>query len=134
LRLGQEASRRAARLAVLLLLGLHVLLVTTPSSSHTPTLTPSRFENSPVGFALAHPVGYEEEMMPTLELDASEARVLAEVLTDYVTDLRMEVANTDSMEVRDDHKSRETFLKDLVLRLGGRHDRPGGASPSPARP
>jgi len=73
-------------------------------------------------------------MMPTLELDASEARVLAEVLTDYVSDLRMEVANTDSMEVRDELKSRETFLKDLVLRLGGRHDRPGGASPSPARP
>ena len=55
--------------------------------------------------------------MPTLELDPREAAILAEVLTDYVSDLRMEVANTDSQDVRDDLKAREEFLKDLLLRL-----------------
>jgi len=56
--------------------------------------------------------------MPMLELDAGEAKVLADVLTDYVSDLRMEIANTDSMEVREELKVREAFLKDLVTRLG----------------
>jgi hypothetical protein len=55
--------------------------------------------------------------MPTLELDPREAAILAEVLTDYVSDLRMEVANTDSQDVRDELKAREEFLKDLLLRL-----------------
>jgi hypothetical protein len=56
--------------------------------------------------------------MPTLELDAREARILADVLTDYISDLRMEVADTDSQEVRDELKAREAFLKDLLFRLG----------------
>jgi len=55
--------------------------------------------------------------MPTLELDPREAAILADVLTDYVSDLRMEVANTDSQDVRDELKAREEFLKDLLLRL-----------------
>ena len=56
--------------------------------------------------------------MPMLELDSKEAGLLADVLTDYVSDLRMEIANTDSMEVREELKAREAFLKDLLLRLG----------------
>jgi hypothetical protein len=60
------------------------------------------------------------KIMPTLELDPKEAAALAAVLTDYVSDLRMEVANTDSMDVREELKAREVFLKDLLLRLGAR--------------
>jgi hypothetical protein len=56
--------------------------------------------------------------MPTLELDPREATTLADVLTDYLSDLRMEIANTDSQDVRDELKAREEFLKDLLLRLG----------------
>ena len=56
--------------------------------------------------------------MPTLELDPMQARTLAEALTDYVSDLRMEVANTDSMEVREELKAREAVLKEILGRLG----------------
>ncbi len=56
--------------------------------------------------------------MPSLELNSEEARILADVLEDYVSDLRMEIANTDSMEVREELKGREVFLKDLLRQLG----------------
>ena len=56
--------------------------------------------------------------MPTLNLTSEQAETLAEVLEDYVSDLRMEVANTDSQEFRDDLKKKELFLKDLLFRLG----------------
>ena len=69
--------------------------------------------------------------MPTIELDPREATVLAEVLTDYVSDLRMEVADTDSQEVRDELKAREEFLKDLLLRLAATAE--GGRSGGNAR-
>ena len=60
--------------------------------------------------------------MPVLELNTEEARILTDVLNDYVSDLRMEVANTDSMEVRDELKQREVFLKDLLRRLANRKE------------
>ncbi len=56
--------------------------------------------------------------MPTLNLSSEQAETLAQVLEDYVSDLRMEVANTDSQEFRDDLKKKELFLKDLLSRLG----------------
>ncbi|HEY3123249.1 MAG TPA: hypothetical protein VGK70_04225 [Thermoanaerobaculia bacterium] len=56
--------------------------------------------------------------MPTLNLSSEQAETLAQVLEDYVSDLRMEVANTDSMEFRDDLKKKELFLKDLLRQLG----------------
>ena len=55
--------------------------------------------------------------VPTLDLNAQETRILAEVLTDYVSDLRMEIANTDSLEVRDELKEKEAFLKSVLSRL-----------------
>ncbi|HJW14973.1 MAG TPA: hypothetical protein VJ776_09760 [Thermoanaerobaculia bacterium] len=55
--------------------------------------------------------------VPTLELSSEEAKILADVLTDYISDLRMEVANTDSMEVRDELKRKEAILKSLLTRL-----------------
>jgi len=62
--------------------------------------------------------------VPVLELNTEEARILTDVLNDYVSDLRMEVANTDSMEVRDELKRREAFLKDLLRRLGAGKETP----------
>jgi LPS O-antigen subunit length determinant protein (WzzB/FepE family) len=56
--------------------------------------------------------------VPTLNLSSEQAEPLAQVLEDYVSDLRMEVANTDSQEFRDDLKRKEIFLKDLLSQLG----------------
>jgi hypothetical protein len=56
--------------------------------------------------------------VPTLDLNSEQAETLAQVLEDYISDLRMEVANTDSQEFRDDLKKKELFLKDLLSRLG----------------
>ena len=56
--------------------------------------------------------------MPTLNLSSEQAETLAQVLEDYISDLRMEIADTDSQEFRDDLKKRELFLKDLLRQLG----------------
>jgi hypothetical protein len=55
--------------------------------------------------------------MARLELESREASVLRRALEDYVSDLRMEVANTDSQEVRDDLKETERILKSIIERL-----------------
>ena len=55
--------------------------------------------------------------MLRIELSAEEASTLHEILTHYVSDLRMEVAGTDSMDYREVLKAREILLKDLLLRL-----------------
>lgn len=56
-----------------------------------------------------------------LELSGPEAAMLRDVLESYLGDLRMEVAGTDRLEVREALKRREAFLKDLLgrLRAGG---------------
>lgn len=56
--------------------------------------------------------------MPTLNLSSEQAETLAQVLEDYISDLRMEIADTDSQEFRDDLKKKELFLKDLLRQLG----------------
>jgi LPS O-antigen subunit length determinant protein (WzzB/FepE family) len=56
--------------------------------------------------------------VPTLNLNSEQAETLAKVLEDYVSDLRMEVADTDSQDFRDDLKKKEVFLKDLLRQLG----------------
>ena len=55
--------------------------------------------------------------MARLDLNDLEARTLREVLEDYVSDLRMEIADSDSQEVRDELKDRESLLKGIVARL-----------------
>ena len=55
--------------------------------------------------------------MPRLELEDREAYVLRRTLEEYVSDLRMEVANTDSQDVRDDLKETERILKSVIDRL-----------------
>ena len=48
---------------------------------------------------------------------AEEARSLREVLQSYVSDLRMEIANTDSMDFRERLKARQALLDSLIRRL-----------------
>ncbi|HEY3203487.1 MAG TPA: hypothetical protein VGL03_07475 [Thermoanaerobaculia bacterium] len=55
--------------------------------------------------------------MVRIDLDDHEADVLRRTLEDFVSDLRMEVANTDSQSVRDDLKETERILKATIERL-----------------
>jgi len=52
--------------------------------------------------------------MARLDLNEREADALREALEDYVSDLRMEIANTDSQDVRDELKEREALLKGVM--------------------
>ena len=56
--------------------------------------------------------------MPQLTLTDEEAGTLRRVLEEYVSDLRMEIADTDSMDFRDQLKREEAFLKRLIEQLG----------------
>jgi hypothetical protein len=58
--------------------------------------------------------------MTKLELSADEAKVLTDVLSNYVSDLRMEIADTDSKDYREKLKKKEELLNNLVTRLGGK--------------
>lgn len=55
--------------------------------------------------------------MPQITLTSDEAAILGDVLANYLSDLRMEIAGTDRMEFREDLKRRETFLKTLLTAL-----------------
>ena len=52
-----------------------------------------------------------------LELDAGQTRMLDEILSSYLSDLRMEIAATDRQDFREKLKRKEVFLKDLIDRL-----------------
>ncbi len=56
--------------------------------------------------------------MGQLTLTDEEAGTLRRVLEQYVSDLRMEIADTDSMDFRDQLKREEAFLKKLIEQLG----------------
>ena len=55
--------------------------------------------------------------MVQLTLNNDETEMLKEVLVSYLSDLRMEVADTDRKEFREGLKAKEVFLKDLINRL-----------------
>lgn len=55
--------------------------------------------------------------MINVELTTSEADHLRDILENYLGDLRMEIAATDSKDFRDDLKETEVFIKDLLARL-----------------
>jgi hypothetical protein len=57
--------------------------------------------------------------MLTLELSPNEAATLRDVLASYLSDLRMEIADTDSMDFREGLKEREALLKRLMQQLQG---------------
>ena len=52
--------------------------------------------------------------MVQIELDPTEAEVLRMVLESYLSDLRMEIANTDSMDFREKLKARKMVLRKVV--------------------
>ncbi len=55
--------------------------------------------------------------MATIQMTAPETSMLCDILESYLGDLRMEVANTDSLDFRTKLKDREEFIKDLLSRL-----------------
>jgi hypothetical protein len=52
-----------------------------------------------------------------ITLTQAEAAALREMLGSYLSDLRMEVANTDSMPFREDLKRQEALLKNILQQL-----------------
>ena len=57
-------------------------------------------------------------MSRTIQLADEEAEILKSVLEEYISDLRMEVSNTDSMDLREALKRKEAILKRLAGQLG----------------
>ncbi|MDH3973624.1 MAG: hypothetical protein OEV42_05030 [Deltaproteobacteria bacterium] len=55
--------------------------------------------------------------MAKLILTGKEEMMLKEILESYLSDLRMEVADTDSKKYREALKEQEAFLKDVISRL-----------------
>jgi len=49
-----------------------------------------------------------------IELDAKEREILKEVLESYLSDLRMEIADTDRMAFRDMLKERKEVLLKVI--------------------
>ena len=54
-----------------------------------------------------------------LKLTVEEAAALAAVLRSYLSDLRMEVADTERKRLRDQLKERERVLVSVLARLDG---------------
>jgi len=55
--------------------------------------------------------------MVRIELSPRDAGLLREVLESYLSDLRMEIAGTESASFREQLKKTETFLKTLLPQL-----------------
>lgn len=56
-------------------------------------------------------------MSRTIQIAEEEAEVLRSVHEEYISELRMEVANTDSMDFREELKRKEAVLKAMVKQL-----------------
>lgn len=52
-----------------------------------------------------------------LQLTSEEASLLVEIFTGYLGDLRMEIADTDSLTFKDGLKKKEATLKAILQRL-----------------
>jgi hypothetical protein len=59
----------------------------------------------------------KESIMVNLELTPTEAEILKMVLENYLSDLRMEIASTDSMDYREGLKARKMVLKKVVAQV-----------------
>jgi len=57
--------------------------------------------------------------MIRIELTDSEATTLQEVLDSYLSDLRMEIADTDRMEFRESLKAKKKVVEGVLGRLAG---------------
>lgn len=56
-----------------------------------------------------------QAMQLTLQLD--EVTLLKDILTSYLSDLRMEIGDTENYELREDLKRDEEMIKVLLARL-----------------
>ena len=56
--------------------------------------------------------------MTKLELTEKEAVALIEILTSFLSDLKTERVGTDNREWHAEMVERETFVEDLIKRLG----------------
>jgi hypothetical protein len=54
------------------------------------------------------------EPMVHIELEPTDAQILKMVLESYLSDLRMEIADTDSMEFREKLKARKMVLRKVL--------------------
>jgi hypothetical protein len=63
-----------------------------------------------------------------ITLTQEEAAQLRKVLNSYLSDLRMEIADTDSMPFREDLKRQEVLLKKLLQQLDDELASPGASS------
>ncbi|MEK6634763.1 MAG: hypothetical protein AABY38_00265 [Planctomycetota bacterium] len=52
-----------------------------------------------------------------LDITKEEKNILIEVLEEYISDLRMEVADTDNMDFREKLKNQEKVLKEILVTL-----------------
>ena len=55
--------------------------------------------------------------MPNFELSTEEKQTLIEVLEDNISDLRMEIADTDSSIFKEEIRTRKKILIDILERL-----------------
>ncbi len=55
--------------------------------------------------------------MPMLEMTTTEASLLKEILNADLSDLRMEISDTDLKTFRDKLKEKEEVIKHLIQRL-----------------
>lgn len=56
--------------------------------------------------------------MATIELNEDEAATLRKVLENYLSDLRMEIADTDALDYREQLKERKALLNRVLEQLG----------------
>jgi len=55
--------------------------------------------------------------MIQIDLTSEKAEMLREIISTYLSDLRMEIAGTENMNFREELKKKEDFLKELLRRL-----------------
>lgn len=55
--------------------------------------------------------------MVEISINEQEVGILKEILVSYLSDLRMEIADTDQMDFREALKKKEQFLKKLIALL-----------------
>jgi ethanolamine utilization microcompartment shell protein EutS len=78
------------------------LVSTTKGQSRNPEFLPERTDS-----------------VADLTLTPDEATIIANALQSYVSDLRMEIADTDAQPVRERLKKEEAVLKAVIQRLAG---------------
>ena len=56
-------------------------------------------------------------VMAQIEIDSDEIEMLEDILQSYLSDLRMEIADTDLKDFRDNLKHKEDFIKAFLKRM-----------------